>query len=80
MQIHDLILEISDSGKLAEIRMESGRIIAQFVVHGLLKKVAEHCNSGSEILAGKANIFRGELYQIAPYEYLDREKEVVLER
>lgn len=77
MLIKDIILEISDSGKFAEIRLENGRIIAQFLIHGLLKRVAENCMNGTEIISGRPNIFRGELYQLAPYEYLnDRDEQI----
>lgn len=80
MIIKDVILDISDSGRLAQLRLESGRIIAELIVHGLLKRVAENCIQSNDILAGRPNIFRGELYQLAGYEYLDKESESVLEK
>lgn len=80
MVIKDLTLDISDSGKFAEIRLESGRIIAQFLVHGLLKRVAENCRFENEILPGRPNIFRGELFQLAGYEFLNRENETIEEK
>ncbi len=80
MQIPNLTLDISDSGKFAELRLNNGRIIAQFLVHGLLKRVSENCVSRNEILAGRPNIFRGELFQLASYEYLNREEEMIEEK
>ena len=80
MQISNLTLDISDSGKFAELRLLNGRIIAQFLVHGLLKRVADNCISGNEILSGRPNIFRGELFQLASYEYLNVAEEKIEEK
>ncbi len=80
MQINNLTLDISSSGRLAELRLNNGRIIAQFLVHGLLKRVSENCISANEILVGRPNIFRGELFQLASYEYLNREEERIEEK
>lgn len=80
MTIKNLILDISDTGHSAELRLENGRIIAQFLVHGLLKRVAENCLSDLAIQNGRPNIFRGELFQLAAYEYLNVEDERIEER
>ena len=80
MQIKDIILDISESGKTAELRLENGRIIAQFLIHGLFKKVSENCINGSGIITGRPNIFRGELFQLASYEYLNIEEEKIEEK
>lgn len=73
-------LQISNSGRLLRIKHANGRIIAEILVHGHLWKVLENVDNGMPIQAGRANIFRGELYQLAGYEVLDVDAEVITEK
>lgn len=73
-------LIISESGKLLTIKHSNGRIIAEILVHGHLKRVMQACENDEDILAGRANIFRGELHQLAGYEYLNKEEECIEEK
>ena len=67
-------------GKIARIKHENGRIIAEFLVHGPLSSVIENCNSNVPITKGYPNIFRGELFGLAGYEILDTENECIIEK
>jgi hypothetical protein len=66
--------------KIATLKHENGRIIAQFLYHGPLDAVVLNCVRQQPIINGRPNIFRGELYQLAGYELLDVEKERVVEK
>ena len=66
--------------KIATLKHENGRIIAQFLYHGPLNAVALNCVKQQPIINGRPNMFRGELYQLAGYELLDIENERVVER
>lgn len=73
-------LQISDSGKIARLLHTNGRIIAEFLVHGPLKKVVDNCERESPIVSGRANVYRGELFGLAGYEYLNIDEERLEER
>ena len=71
---------ISPSGRICRLITLNGRIIAEFLVHGYLLQAAENAVNNSKIERGRINIFRGELKQLAPYEYLDTKEEDICER
>lgn len=73
-------LEVSQTGKTVRIIHENGRVIAELLVHGCLARVAENCARNEPIIAGRSNLFRGELYQLAPYEILNFAEEFIVER
>lgn len=66
--------------KIATLKHENGRIIAQFLYHGPLDAVVLNCVRQQPIINGRPNMFRGELYQLAGYELLDVENERVVEK
>src|SRR5260221_14233507 len=68
-------LSISESGRVMTITATNGRIIAEILVHGPLKQVIENCLNEASIQKGRANIFRGELWGLSGYEFLDVESE-----
>lgn len=74
------LITISESGRVLTIRHSSGRVIAEVLVHGHLKKVLENINDSQPISKGIANIFRGELYQLAGYEWLNTDYEIIEEK
>lgn len=59
---------------------ENGRILAEILVHGPLHKVAQNCDEEKPIINGRANIYRGECWGLAGYEYLNIDTECVEER
>lgn len=73
-------INIAPDGKVCRIIHENGRIIAEFIVHGPLDRVIQNCNEMAPILNGRPNVFRGELYGLAGYEYLNVEEGRVEER
>jgi glutamine cyclotransferase len=75
-----VLLTISDSGRVLTIKHSTGRVIAEILVHGHLKKVLENIDNNNPIAKGIANIFRGELYQLAGYEWLNTDYEIIEEK
>ena len=73
-------LELSDSGKIAQLFHTNGRLIAEILVHGPLRKVAKNCEESRPILAGRPNVYRGELFGLAGYEFLDISTETIKEK
>jgi hypothetical protein len=74
-------INISETGRLLRIiHPGNGRIIAEILVHGHLKRVIAACDNSEPIQHGRANIFRGELFQLAGYEFLNTENESIEEK
>jgi hypothetical protein len=73
-------LYLSPSGRLGKITTTNGRIIAEFLIKGYLLQAAENAIHQLPIEKGKINIFRGEIKQLAPYEYLDTQEEDIFDR
>jgi hypothetical protein len=74
------ILSISDSGRIAQIFHTNGRLITELLVHGPLLHVAQNCEANIPITKGRPNVFRGELFGLAGYEYLNVEQEKIEEK
>ena len=74
------LVEVSDSGRILTILHKNGRLIAEVLVHGHFKRVLEACENDEEIFRGRANIFRGELFQLAGYEFLNKQDETIQEK
>lgn len=67
--------EISQTGRSLTLYSESsGQLIAEIIVHGFLARAMEM----SEQIG--TYVYRGEMFQLAGYEYLDKENEVITER
>lgn len=73
-------LDLTPSGRILTIQGENGRVIAEILVHGPLGRVIENCKNDRPVERGYANIFRGELFGLAGYEFLNVEKERIEER
>ena len=73
-------LALSDSGKIAQIFHTNGRLIAELLVHGPLLKVALNAAALRPILTGRPNVYRGEVFGLAGYEYLNIESEKIEEK
>jgi hypothetical protein len=73
-------LVISETGKIAQIFHENGRLVAEILVHGPLLKTALACHKELPIVIGRPNVFRGELYGLAGWEYLNVEEERIEEK
>ena len=80
MTIKDIELQISDSGKVAILRSRNGRLIAELLVHGPLLKCAMNAHDNIPIVSGRANIYRGEIFGLAGYEFLNIEEEWIEEK
>ncbi|SRR6266568_5601607 len=76
----EVTLQISNSGRIGKITAKNGRIIAEFLIKGYLAKALNNAIKDNPIEKGKVNLFRGELKQLAPYEYLDTREEEIFER
>ena len=72
--------QVGKSGRMYQITHENGRIIAQFIVHGPFQTVLDNCVSKEPMARGKANIFRGELFGLSSWEFIDTEKGCVYEK
>ena len=70
----------SPSGKIWKLQAPNGRIIAEILVHGPLRAVVENAEEGKKILPGRANIFRGELFGLCPWEFLNVDLERIEEK
>ena len=73
-------LALTNSGRILTLTAINGRIIAEILVHGSLSDVLSNCLTEKPITKGRANIFRGELFQLAGYEVLDTENERIIEK
>lgn len=73
-------LELSDSGKICKLKTESNRTIAELFVHGYLKRVIENAIDNVPMINGKPNVFRAEVYQLAGYEFLNCDEEMIEEK
>lgn len=73
-------LVFSDSGKLCKIFHTNGRLIAELLTHGPLQEAAENCNNLRPIIPGRPNVFRGEVFGLAGYEFLNVNEERIEER
>ena len=81
MTYTNLTLEISDSGKIAVLRYPPmDRIIAELLIHGNLIAATNNAVLNNPIKAGYANVFRGEVFQLASYEILDKQDELIREK
>ena len=78
--IKNVELIFSDSGKICTIKADNDRLIAQLLVHGPLIKCAMNAEKNQPIVAGRANIYRGELHGLTAYEFLNIEDESIEER
>jgi hypothetical protein len=77
---YEVLLSITKSGRIARVSAPNGRIIAEFLVKGFLNKALHNAVSNLPIEKGRVNVFRGELRQLAPYEYLDIKEEDIYDR
>jgi hypothetical protein len=73
-------LVFNPTGKIVQIFHENGRLIAQILVHGPLAEVAQNCAEYQPIIKGRPNVFRGELFGLAGYEFLNVLEERIEER
>jgi hypothetical protein len=73
-------LTLSDSGKIAQIFHTNGRLIAELLIHGPLRATARNCHESRPILTGRPNVYRGEVFGLAGYEYLNIESERIEEK
>lgn len=80
MKYYRTKLEISDTGKIATIRHENGRAIAEFYVDGPLAVAAYNVDRQIPVKKGRVNIFRGELQALDRDEMLDIANEVIRTR
>ena len=71
----ETFIRFSDSGRILQIyNEENGQLIAEILVHGFLKRAVESSSNEGNY------IFRGELTQLAAFEYLDIITESITER
>ena len=73
-------LEISESGRVLRIFHENGRLISELLIHGPLSKVMKNCDEQRPILNGRPNVFRGECFGLAGYEFLNVSEERIEEK
>lgn len=64
-------LTISNTGRLLTISHNNGQLIAEILIHGFFSRAMNPENN---------YVFRGELDQLAAYEYLNTEVERIEER
>lgn len=62
---------IENNGKICTIRNKQGVVLAEILVHGFLERALD---------SNGIYVFRGELYQLAQYEYLDKENQMITEK
>ena len=80
MTIENVKVTLSDSGRILRIIADNERIIAEILVRGYLKAAILNAIADEKIEKGRINVFRGELKQLAPYEYLDVSEEEIMEK
>jgi hypothetical protein len=73
-------LVLSETGRTARLFHKNGRLIAEFLVHGPLLEVTTNCQENKEIIKGRSNVFRAEIFGLAGYEYLNMTDERIEER
>ena len=73
-------LEIEENSKVGRLIHANGRTVAEFLFHGPLEAIAINCDGQRPILPGRPNIFRGELFGLASYEYLNVAEQRIEER
>lgn len=64
-------LEVSNTGRSIRIYNESGSLRAVLIIHGFLDRA---------LLSQGNYVFYGEMYQLAGYERIDVENEVIYEQ
>ena len=74
------VVQVTESGKILRLFHENGRLVAEILVHGPLNRVLQNCEDELPIISGRPNVFRGELFGLAGYEYLNCDTEVIEER
>lgn len=75
-----MTVDIELQGKILFITAENKRTIAEVLVHGPLESCMNNAARNVPIERGRANIFRGELFGLAGYEYLNIEEERIEEK
>ena len=80
-------LEFSESGKICWIRIANGNpplTIGEFLVHGPLDRIAKLASGGLIPIQKEGQIlpkvFRGEIFGLAGYEFLNKTDERIEER
>ena len=66
-----MTVEIKVEGKVLFITAPNGRTIAEILFHGPFESCMINAANNLPIKKGTANIFRGELYGLTGYEYLN---------
>jgi hypothetical protein len=69
--------QFSNSGRILKLfNQETDQLIAEILIHGFLSRAALMSS-----LAGNGSyVYRGECFQLAAYEYLDTQSEIITER
>lgn len=81
MHERNISIKVSESGKIIQIYHDTNRrLIAEIFVHGPFGQVLRNCAENNEIIKGTPNVFRGELFGLAGYEFLNVEEERIEER
>jgi len=74
------ILSISNTGRIAQLFHNNGRLIAEILIHGPLLRVAQNCHEEAPIIPGRPNVYRAECFGLAGYEYLNVTEESIQEK
>ena len=79
MKLDNCTLDISNSGRILRISRD-GETICELLIHGFLKRAMESTQIANGSRSETRYTYRGEVHQIAAYEYLNTRTEQIEER